>query len=191
MLVSHTQLLLQLNHVALEKTNDCCTWHSLQPVTCFPDGPLQLRISGVCFQALPRCVHRISRSLQLSFRLGVSTPTLSWPPSFLVRDHQFSRPHDGCGADFTSSALLSPSGFALRCLPTAVATSCRSRGSVTRRLRSTGGLAETLSRRFRAKRPRSLTGADTRLWSEIGRKEGWGCTVTFRMSLRSRCLVRM
>ena len=29
----------------------------------------------------------------------------------------------------TSSTLLSPSGFALRCLPTAVATSCRSLGS--------------------------------------------------------------
>ena len=72
----------------------------------------------------------------------------------------------------TSSTLLSPGGFALRCLPTAVATSCRSWGSVTRRLRSTGGLAEALSRRFRAKWPRSLTGADTMLWSEMGRKEG-------------------
>ena len=94
-------------------------------------------------------------------------------------------------ATSTSSTLLSPGGFALRCLPTAVATSCRSWGSATRRLRSTGGLAETLSRRFRSKWPRSLTGADTMLWSEIGRKEGWGCTVTFRTSLRSRCLVRM
>ena len=97
MLVSHTQLLLQLNDVALEKTNDCCTSHSFQPVTCFPDGPPQLRIPGVCFQALPSCVHRISRSLPLSFRSGVSTPTSSWPPSFLGRDHQFSSPHDGCG----------------------------------------------------------------------------------------------
>ena len=60
-----------------------------------------------------------------------------------------------------SSTLLSPGGFALRCLPTAVATSCRSWGSVTRRLRSTGGLAEALSRRYRAKWPRSLKGADT------------------------------
>ena len=91
----------------------------------------------------------------------------------------------------TSSILLSPDGFALRCIPTAVATSCRSWGSVTKRLRSAGGLAETLCRRFRAKWPRSLTDADTILWSEIGRKEGWGCTVTFRTSLRSRCLVRM
>ena len=81
MLVSHTQLLLQLNDVALEKTNDCCTSHSLQPVTCFPDGLPQLRIPGVCFQALPRCVHRISRSLELSLCLGVSTPTSFWPPS--------------------------------------------------------------------------------------------------------------
>ena len=39
----------------------------------------------------------------------------------------------------TESTLLSPGEFALRCLPTAVATSSRSWGSVTRRLRSTGG----------------------------------------------------
>ena len=75
-------------------------------------------------------------------------------------------------AAFTSSTLLSPGGFALRCLPTAVAPSCRSWGSVTKRLRSTGGLAEALSRRVRANWPRSLTGLDTMLWSERGRKEG-------------------
>ena len=97
MLVSPTQLLLQLNDVALEKMNDGCTSHSLQPVTFSPEGPSHLCISGVCFQALPRCVHRISRSLQLSFRLGVSTSTSSWPPSFLGRDYNFSGPHDGCG----------------------------------------------------------------------------------------------
>ena len=72
----------------------------------------------------------------------------------------------------TSSTLLSPDGFALRCLPTAVVTSCRSWESVTRRLRSTGGLAGALSRRFRAKWGRGLTGADTILCSEMGRKEG-------------------
>ena len=49
------------------------------------------------------------------------------------------------------STLLSPVGLALSCLPTAVATSCRSWGSVTRRLRSTGGLAGALNRRYRAK----------------------------------------
>ena len=38
-LVSHAQLLLQLNDVALEETNDCCTSHFLQTVTCLPDGP--------------------------------------------------------------------------------------------------------------------------------------------------------
>ena len=91
----------------------------------------------------------------------------------------------------TSSTLLFPGGFALRCLPTAVATSCRSWGSVTRRLRSTGGLADTPNSRFRAKWPRSLTSADTMSSSEMGRKEGWGCTVTFCTSLRPRCLVRM
>ena len=91
----------------------------------------------------------------------------------------------------TSSTLMSPGGFALRFLPTAVATSCRSWGSVARCPRSTGGLAGALNRRFRAKWPRSLTGADTMLWSEMRRKEGWGCTVTFRTSLRLCCLVRM
>ena len=42
----------------------------------------------------------------------------------------------------TSSTFVSPGGLTLRCLPTAVATSCQSWGSVTRRLRSTGGLAD-------------------------------------------------
>ena len=51
----------------------------------------------------------------------------------------------------TPSTMLSPGGFALRCLPTAVATSYQSWGPVTRRLRSTGGLAGVLNRRFRAK----------------------------------------
>ena len=45
---------------ALEETNDCCTSHSLQSVTCLPDGPPQLRLPRVHFQALSRCVHRIS-----------------------------------------------------------------------------------------------------------------------------------
>ena len=95
-LVSHAQLLLQLNDVALEETNDCCTSHFLQPVTCLPDGPPQLRVpGGVRFQALPRCVHRISRSLQFSFRSGVSTLTSPRSPSFLGWDHQFSGLHAG------------------------------------------------------------------------------------------------
>ena len=96
MLVSHAQLLLQLNDVVLQETNDCCTSHSLQLVTCLSGGPSQLRIPCVHFQTLPRCVHRISCSLQFSFRLGVSS-TSPWPPSFLGWDHQFSGPHDGCG----------------------------------------------------------------------------------------------
>ena len=85
----------------------------------------------------------------------------------------------------TLSTLLSQGGFALRCLPSAVATSCRSWRSVTKRLRSTGDLAGALNRRFRAKWPMGLTVADTILWSEMGRKGGGGCTVTFRTSLRS------
>ena len=135
----------------LDKTNDCCTSHSLQPVTCFPDGPPQLRIPGVCFQGLPRCVHRISRSLQPSFHLGVSTPTSSWSPSFLGRDHQFSGPHDGCGeCGFYVVHIAVSSRVCPEVPSTAVATSCPSWGSVIRRLRS-AGLAETANRRFRAK----------------------------------------
>ena len=58
----------------------------------------------------------------------------------------------------TSSTLLSPGGFALRCPPTAVATSCRSWRSVTRSLRSTGGLAETLSAAVSGKMAEELDG---------------------------------
>ena len=54
-------------------------------------------------------------------------------------------------ATTTLPTLLSPGGFALGCLPTAVAPSCRNWGSVTRHLRSTGGLTGTLNRRFRAR----------------------------------------
>ena len=163
-LISHVQLLLQLNDVALEETNDCCTSHSHQPVTCLLGGPPQLRIPRVHFQAQPRCVHRISRSLQFIFRSSVSTLISPWPPSFLGWDHHSAvRMMAAANAASTSSTLLSPVGFALRCLPTAEATSCRSWGSVTSRLRSTGGFARALNRRVRAKWPRSLTGADTML----------------------------
>ena len=95
-LISDAQLLLQLNDVAFGETNDCCTSHSLQPVTCLLDGPPQLRTPRVHFQVLSRCVHRISRSLQFSFRSGVSTPTSPWSPSYLGWDHQFCGSHDGC-----------------------------------------------------------------------------------------------
>ena len=151
MLVSNTQLLLQLNDVALEKANYCCTSHSLQSVTCFSGGPPQLRISGVCFPAQPRCVHRISRSLQLSFRLGVSTLSSSWPPCSWSRiTNSAVRMMAAANAASTLSTLLTPGGCALRCLPTAVTISCQSWGLVARRLRSTGGLVETPSRWFRA-----------------------------------------
>ena len=97
MLISHAQMFLQLNDVSLEETKGCCTSQFLQSVTCRPDGPPQLRIHGVRFQMLPLCVPRISRSLQLSFRLGVSTLTSPWSPSFLGWDRQFRGPHDGYG----------------------------------------------------------------------------------------------
>ena len=135
MLVFHAQLLSQLNDVAPEVTNDCCTSHSLQPVTCLRDGPPQLRIPGVHFQALPRCVHRISRSLKLSFRLGVATTISLWSLRSLCGiTNSAVRMMAAANAASTSSKLLSPGEFAPRCLPTAVATSCRSWGSVTRRL---------------------------------------------------------
>ena len=54
MLIPHAQLLLQLNDVALEETNDCCTSHSLQPVTCLPDGPPQLRCACMAKTYSPR-----------------------------------------------------------------------------------------------------------------------------------------
>ena len=61
--------------------NECCTSHSLQSVTLISDSAPQLRIPGVHFQALPGCVHYIRCSLQLSFRLDVSTLTSPWSPS--------------------------------------------------------------------------------------------------------------
>ena len=140
-----------LNDVAFEETNDCGTLHSLRLLTCLSDGPPQLRNPCVHFQALSRCVHCISRSLQFSFRSGVSTPTR---PGLL---RSWGRITAVCmmaaaNAASTSSTLLSPDGFALRCLPTAVAPSCRSWGSGTRRLRPTGGLVETFNRRFQGSR---------------------------------------
>ena len=193
MLVSYTQLLLQLNDVALEETNDRYTSHSLQPVTCFPDGLPQVRIPDVCFQALPRCVHRISRSLQLSFRLGVSTPTSSWPLLFLGRDHQLSCPHDGCGECGFYVVYIAVSRRVYPEMPSNCCDHLLWKLGINHQAPTVHWrpIAETLSRRFRAKWPRSLTGADTMLWFKIGRKKGWGCTVTFRTSLRSRCLVRM
>ena len=96
-LVSHPQILLQLNDVALEGKNDCCTPHSHQPVTWILDGLPQVRITDVHFQALSRSVHRISRSLELSFCLGVPTPTSPWFPLFPGWYHDFSGSHNGCG----------------------------------------------------------------------------------------------
>ena len=181
----------RLNHVALEEANDCYNSHPLQPITCLADGPPQLRIRGVHFQALSRCVHRISRSLQLSFRLGVSTPTSPWSPSFLGWNHQFSGPHDGCGE---CGFHVVHTAVSRRVFPKVLSNRCGhvlSELGISHQTRTaTGGLAVTLNRRFRAKWPMGLTGADTMLWSELGRKEGWGCTVTFRTTLRLRCLVR-
>ena len=165
MLVSQTQLFLQLNDVALKKTNDCCTSLFLQPVTCYPDGPPQLRISGVCFQAYPRCVHRISRSLQLSFSLGVSAPTSPWPPSFLGRDHQFSGPHDGCGECGFCIVHIAVSRWVCPEMPSNCCGHLLSKFGISHQAhRVHWRLSGDPHRRFRAKWRRSLTDADTMLW---------------------------
>ena len=192
MLVSHAQLLLQLNDVVTEKTNDCCTSHSLQPVTCFLDDPPHLRIPSVCFRGChAACIALVVVYISASVWASPLQPRPGLLRSWNGITNSAARIMAAANAASTSSTLLSSGEFPLRCLPTAVATICRSWGSVTRRLWSTGGLAETLNWRFRAKWPRSLTGADTMLWSEMERKEGWECTVTCRTSLRSRCLIRM
>ena len=103
MLVSHAQILLPLNDAELEETNNYCTSHTLQSVTCLSDGPPQLRIPGVHYQALRRCVHRISRSLQLRFRLGASAPTSPWFPSFL-----------GCGSSNSAVRMMAAVNAAFR-----------------------------------------------------------------------------
>ena len=174
MLISHSQLLLQPNEVALEETSNCCTSYFLQQVTCLPDGPPQLRIPRVHFQALVRCVHCISRSLQSSFRSGVSTPTLPRCPSFLGWDRQLSDPHDGCGecgfhvVHIAVSGRVCPELSSNRCGHLLSKLGVSHQAPTVHRWFSGG-----FNRRFRAKWPRSLTGADTMLWFEMGRKEGW------------------
>ena len=184
MLIPHAELLLQLNDVALEETNYCCTSHSLQSVTCFPDGPPQLSIPRVHFKALQCCVHRISRSLQFSFRSGVSTPTSPGSPTFLRWDHQFSGPHDDCGECGFHVVHTAFSRRVCLELPPNRCGHLLSKLGVSHQAPAVHWwFSWGLSRRFRAKCSRSLTGADTMLWSEMGRKEGRGCTVTFRTSL--------
>ena len=103
MLVFHTQLLLQFNNVTLEETNDLATYG-------MPEGPPQLLIPGVHFQALPGCVHRIGCGLQSSFHLDVSISTLPLSPSLLGWVHQFSCSHDGrreCDFHAVHSAISS------------------------------------------------------------------------------------
>ena len=152
MLVSTAQLLLQLNDVALETTNECCTSHSLHAITFFPGGPPKLRIPGVRFR---RC-HAVWIA-----PVAICSSASAWasplqPRSGLVRSwggitYSVVRMMAAANATTTLPTLLSPGGFVLRCLPTTVAPSCRNWGSVTRHLRSTGGLTGTLNRRFRTR----------------------------------------
>ena len=99
------------------------------------------RCHAVCIASVAACSSASVRASPLQPRPG---PLRSWGGI----TNSAVRMMAAANAASTSSTLLSPSGFALRYLPTAVAPSCRSWGSVTRRLRSTGGLAEALSRRF-------------------------------------------
>ena len=172
-LISHAQLLLQLNVVGLEEMNDCCTSHSLQLVTCLPDGPPQLRIPRVHCQALPRYVHRISRSLQFSFLSGVSPLTSPWSPLFLLWDHQFSDPHDGCGE--SGFHVVHIAVFRLVCpdMPSNRYGHLLSKLGVSHQAPAVRWwFSWGPQPAVRAKWSMSLTDAETMLWFEMGRKEG-------------------
>ena len=171
-LIPHAQLLLQLNDVALEKRTTAALRTLFSQLHAFLTAlhscaslvSIFKRCHAVCLASVAACRSASVRESPLQPRPGLLR---SWGGI----TNSAVRLMAAANAASTSSTLLSPGGFASRCLPTAVAASCRSWGSVTRRLRSTGGLAGALSRRFREKWPRSVTGADTMLWSEMGRKE--------------------
>ena len=108
--------------------------------------------SGAYSRHSSRFTWRRSVCILLLIGLGVSTPTSSWPPSFLGRDHQFSCPHDGsgeCGFYVVHNAVFR------RVCPEAPSNRCGhllSKLGITHQApTATGGLAETLNRRFRAK----------------------------------------
>ena len=152
MLVSIAQLLLQLNDVALETTNECCTLHSLQAITFF------LMIFRNCVRLVS--VSRRCHAVWIA-PVAICSSASAWasplqPRSGLVRSwggitNSVVRMMAAANRTTTLPTLLSPGGFALRCLPIAVATSCRNWVSVTRHLRSAGGLTGTLNRRCRAR----------------------------------------
>ena len=158
-----------------------------------PDSSLQLTVLGVSHLPLPSCSSRGRRHADLFFCLGVSPPSPPRPPGRSRRRNLFCCLQYGCRkAVSTSSTLLSLGGNALRWSPTTVATSSRKWGSFVSRRRSIGGGPfASLTGRLRAKRPSSFTYVVTILWSEIGRNDGWECTITSRTSFLSRCLVGM
>ena len=152
-----------------------------------PDSPPQLTVLGVSPLPLPG---RSSRGCaDLCFCLGVSPP---YPP----RQHGRSRRRNllcclqyGCRK---GSLRIINTENALRWPPITVDTFWRKWGSVVSRRRSIGdGPFVSLTGRLQAKRPSSFTCTVTMLRSEIGRNDGWGCTVTSRTNLLSRCLVKM
>ena len=170
MLISYAQLLLQLNGVARDTAAFRILLSQIHAFlaalrSCASLVPIFGRFHAECTASVAACS---SASVRASLLQPCPGLLRSWGG---IIDSAV-RMMAAANAASTSPTLLSPGGFALRCLSIAVITPCQSGGPVTRRQRSTGGLAGALNRRFRAKWPRSLTGADTMLWSEMGKKEG-------------------
>ena len=110
------------------------------------------------------CIAPVSACSSASVYASLPQPRVGFLRSWGGITNSAVRMMAAADAASTSSTLLSPGGFAVRCLPTAVVTSCRSWGTVNKRLRSTGASAEVLNRRFREKLAMSLTGTYIMLW---------------------------
>ena len=126
-LISRAQLLLQLNDVALKKTNDCCTRTLFSQLHAFRTA---LRSCASLVSIFRRChavcIASVAACSSASVRASPLQPRLSLLPSWSGITDSAVRMMAAANAASTSSTLLSPGGFALRCLPTAVTTSCRS-----------------------------------------------------------------
>ena len=142
MSVPRAQLLLQLNDVALEKRTNAALR------TLF--SQLHVLLTALCSCAslvfvFRRCHASCIASVAICSSASVWASPLQPRPGLLRSWSEIAnsavRMMAAANAASTSSTLLSPGEFGLRDFPTAVATSCRSWRSVTRRLRSTGGLS--------------------------------------------------
>ena len=149
MLISHAQLLLQLNGVRSKKR----TTAALRTLSSQLHAYLTALRSCASLVSIFRLCHAVCiPSVAVCNSASVRAPPIQPRPGLLRSwggiTNSAVRMMAAANAASTSSTLLSPGGFALRFLPTAVVTSCRSWGSVTRRLRLTGGLPGV---RFREK----------------------------------------